>query len=374
MSARGFTLVELLIATVITLLVVGAALTVTTSARASFDAGPGALDTTRRLREGAEVLVHALHSAGGDVGSGALASSVPVVWPLTDLDGSTSGPSFEALSVLRAIDQAAGRLAVPQPGPADSLTLAASPSCPAVPGVCGLDTDDVAIVFDARGRFDVFEVGAVAPELMRVTPAAPLARAYAAGAHVVKVRADRLGLVEQPDGSHVLTRVTWAGAREPVVDGVVGLDLQVWGEAAPPDLVDGDDGSGLATYGLAPPALAEADPDGVWPQGEHCMAGRDAGLPVSRLAPRGAAGELIELHPADLDDGPWCANDTAVGAFDADLFRVRRVDVRLRVEAPSAMLRGPAGRLFSHAGTAATTPLRWVPDREITVSIAVPRR
>jgi hypothetical protein len=300
---------------------------------------------------------------------------VPIVWPLTSLDGRTDGPEFQALWILRSIDQVAARLDVPQPSPADSLTLAAAPSCPSTPGTCGLDVDDVAVVFDSRGRFDVFEIVAVMPELMRVTPTMPLSRAYPAGARIVKVRADRIGLVQQPDGSNVLTRVTWAGAREPVVDGVVALGLRVWGEAAPPGMRDGDEGSSTADYGLPPPASAEADPDGYWPPGEHCMAFRDAaGLPASRLAPLGPAGALMELHPATLDDGPWCEWDGSATSFDADLFRIRRVDLRVRVEAAPGMLRGDAGRLFRRGGTGAGTPLRWVPDREIVLSVAIPRR
>ncbi len=375
MNTRGFTLVELLVATVVSLLVIGAALTMSLTARAAFDAGPGGLDTTRRLREAVESGATGLRGAGGDIGSGALAASVPIVWPLTSLDGRTDGPEFQALWILRSLDQVAARLDVPQPSPADSLTLAATPSCPATPGVCGLDVDDVAVVFDSRGRFDVFEIVAAMPELMRVTPAMPLSRAYPAGARVVKARADRIGLVQQPDGSNLLTRVTWAGAREPIVDGVVALGLRVWGEAAPPGMRDGEEGSSTADYGLPPPAPAEADPDGFWPPGEHCMASRDAaGLPASRLAPLGPAGALVELHPATLDDGPWCERDGSVTSFDADLFRIRRVDLRVRVEAASGMLRGAEGRLFRREGTGAATPLRWVPDREVVLSVAIPRR
>ncbi len=370
---RGFTLVELLVAMVITVFIVGAALTVALSARASFAADPGALDTGRRMREGVASLTAALRSAGGDVGVGALAAGVPPVWPLTALDGSTDGPRFEALWVLRAEGTAAGRLSAPQPDPTASLTLEEGGACPATPGVCGLSDGDTALVFDARGRFDVFEVGIVSPALRRVTPAAPLGRAYAAGAHVLAVRADRYGLVAQADGSRTLTRVTWAGATQPMVDGVVLLEIDVWGEAAAPVLADGGTGPGLASYGLAPPPPDDEDPDGMWPEGEHCMAARPGGVPVSRLAPLGAGG-LVRLHPADLDDGPWCEGEWSATPFDADLFRVRRIDLRLRVEAQAAMLRGSAGTLFARGGTAVASPLRWVPDREMTVSVAIPRR
>jgi hypothetical protein len=46
----------------------------------------------------------------------------------------------------------------------------------------------------------------------------------------------------------------------------------------------------------------------------------------------------------------------------------RRVHVTLRVEAAPASLRGPAGPLFTRAGTS-TSPERFVPDREIRFDV-----
>ncbi len=49
--------------------------------------------------------------------------------------------------------------------------------------------------------------------------------------------------------------------------------------------------------------------------------------------------------------------------------RTRRVRVRLRMEAASVSLRGPAGPLFTNAGTS-TTAERFVPDREVQFDVA----
>jgi len=49
---------------------------------------------------------------------------------------------------------------------------------------------------------------------------------------------------------------------------------------------------------------------------------------------------------------------------------VRRVRVRVRVQAALVSLRGPAGRLFVHGGTARAAR-RWVPDLETTVDVAL---
>lgn len=378
MSARGFSLVELLLAMIITLLVIASALVVAGSARSTFLVEPAALDTARRLREGTDAVAGALRGAGGALsagdGVGWLGSSVPVVWPLSNLD-ETPSASFSALWILRAVSAGGGGFTlVPQPGPAAALTLdRTNGACPLTAAVCGFDVGDTAVVFDGRGHFDVFEIGSVSATLGQIMPTTPLSRAYAAGSWMVEARADRFGLVEQADGSNTLTRVTWAGAREPLVDGVIELDIEVWGQREPPWLRDASDGPGLATYGLHPPAADAADDDGYWLDGEHCMAARISGAPVTRLAdrPDEDAG-LTRLTPVDFEDGPWCPHDGWPGAFDADLFRIRRVDLRLRVEVRATMFRGPAGRLFARGGTAADAR-QWVSDRALSVSVALNR-
>ena len=75
----------------------------------------------------------------------------------------------------------------------------------------------------------------------------------------------------------------------------------------------------------------------------------------------------VRLDPATLIDGPWCPDAAAPERFDADLLRIRRVSVRLRVQAPRPF-RGPAGELFVHGGDARTSG--WVPDQEIQFDVA----
>ena len=348
------------------------------AARWSLAVEPAVLDTVGRAREGVSAIADAIAGAGGgaSVGDGiqALGTSVPVVQPLTTLD---EGPGFRftALWVLRAVPGAVGRLAVGQGSPAESLTLDLTAPCPLSTPVCGFGVDDVAVVFDDRGHFDVFEVAAVFDALARIVPRAALTQAYDAGAWVITARADRFGLVRQADGSQTLTRVTWAGASEPIVDGVVDLDIVAWGRADVPALRDADVGPGLASYGLAPPAFDAPDREGVFPDGEHCTVGRTAGMPWSRLSalPSGADG-LARLTPLDVSDGPWCPREGAASAFDADLLRVRRIDVLLRVEVRSAEFRGPAGRLFTRGGTAVRNAPRWIGERTIAFSVATPGR
>ena len=50
-----------------------------------------------------------------------------------------------------------------------------------------------------------------------------------------------------------------------------------------------------------------------------------------------------------LTDGPFCPDSTSASRFDADLLRIRKIGVVLRVQVPSSELRGPAGALFRNA-------------------------
>jgi hypothetical protein len=54
----------------------------------------------------------------------------------------------------------------------------------------------------------------------------------------------------------------------------------------------------------------------------------------------------------------------------SDPLHPRLVDITLRVEAPSAAMRGPAGRFFTRPGTAAR-PSLWVPDVELKAAVAL---
>ena len=86
MNARGFSLVELLIALTVTALIVGAVAGVLPAARAAFDATPGVVDLQQRSRLVADVLSSSLRGAGGhtmaESGGAPLSSVLPVILPL----------------------------------------------------------------------------------------------------------------------------------------------------------------------------------------------------------------------------------------------------------------------------------------------------
>lgn len=150
----------------------------------------------------------------------------------------------------------------------------------------------------------------------------------------------------------------------PVIDNLVGLAFEYYGDPRPPAIRQPADPSGpwQTTYGPAP-AATETPP---FAAGENCIFVNDGvSTPQPRLADLGAAGTaLVKLTAAQLSDGPWCPTDTAANAWDADLLRVRAVAVTMRVQAALSSLRGPASVLFAHGGTSRGGH-QWVPDHEV---------
>lgn len=149
----------------------------------------------------------------------------------------------------------------------------------------------------------------------------------------------------------------------PVADHIVGLAFEYYGDPQPPLMRRPltDPTGPWTTYGPPPSAAASAP----FAAGENCVFVNDgAPTPHPRLSALGAAGTaLVRLTPAQLIDGPWCPDESAVNRWDADLLRIRRIAVTVRVEAALAALRGPAGPLFVHGGTSRGGSA-WVPDRE----------
>ena len=134
MSARGFTLVELLVAGALSLGVVAAASALTAHARRAFLVEPAAIDVMHRARASADVLATAIGAPGGDQGlldgAAPMSARVPAVRPLVALEGGV-GSRFTAVQVWRAEPGAFARLAAAQPGTSGVLTLDL-----ATPGAC----------------------------------------------------------------------------------------------------------------------------------------------------------------------------------------------------------------------------------------------
>jgi hypothetical protein len=359
-ASLGFSLVELLIAATVSALLAGALIAALAPARAAFEATPAAVELQQRSRVGFEFLASAVRSAGvsepGHRESSTAGSFIPAVIPAV---ASGNAVAFSALDVFGLMASGAhGVLDQDQPTAGAPLTLAPSRGCLRTPDVCGFTAGITAAISDGHGRFDVFEIASTDPARMIVTPLAPLSAAYSKDAQLFEAVAFRFWLAKQPDGTKSLVRASWTGGVQPVVDGVKELAISLWGEAAAPQMTwDGTDG--WSSYGPKPPAPTFQDGQGAWPAGESCTASRDPLGPRSRLNDLGAPGTLVPLERGDLNDGPWCAGG-ALGSYDADLIRLRRVDISLTLES-----------LVPAPGSSSPWAARWMPDRTIAASISV---
>lgn len=154
----------------------------------------------------------------------------------------------------------------------------------------------------------------------------------------------------------------------PVVDNVVALAFAYQGDPQPPTMIRPlDDPAGPWTSYGPPPAL---DALGPYAARENCVfVDNGTMLPDSRLTALGAAAGPIALAPAQFSDGPWCPDDVAPNRWDADLLRIRTIVVRIRVQAALASLRGPAGDLFLHGGTARAGS-RYAPDLDVEFRVS----
>lgn len=374
--ARGYALVDLLVAVVIVLTAGGATLALLPSLEALASAASASTDVNQRLRTGVEVLAGDLARAGSGLLVGGLDGGLPAWMPVVlpdEVPLATApravAPRDATLGLLHAPPTAAqARLALGTSGPGDPLTLEPPAFCAAGLAACGFVAGTTLLVADRHGGWDRVTVSAVDEAAARLWHVgSPLSRDYHAGAIVTVVESRSYTLRPDPStGASTLFRDEGSGVAQPVLDHVVSFDVRLLGDGQAP-LTRTYQPDAPSRYGPSPPAIDSA-PLTAWPAGENCIYARDdEGTPLPRLATLGPMTGLTALPAEIFADGPWCPDETAALRYDADLYRVRLVSILLRVQVASAELRGPAGVLFGGGGTGRARVL--VPDREVRFSV-----
>ena len=375
----GFSLIELVVAGGITLVVVAGLFTMLHPSHGAFETGVEAADMQQRLRVAVDALIGDLTMAGAGafVGGhvGPLMRYVAPVMPFrrSQSAGDPAGTFRPDTITILSVPATAAQTTLAADLLPPELTLQAStgPGCPLGVNLCGFKVGTPVLVFDGTGAADAFTVAAVNDAAAQLTltarPEGAEDTIYKQGSTVVEARLHTYFL-KLDSSSH-----TWrlmhsdgtGGSDVPVVDHVVSLGFEYEGEPRPPSLM----ANGETSYGPAPPA-AGTKPTG-YPAGENCAFRIDevSGLPVGRLAELTTGTALVPLAEAQFTDGPWCPDETSSNRWDADLLRIRRVHVRVRVEAAAAALRGPAGALFANGGTSRGGN-RWLPDQELRFQVA----
>jgi hypothetical protein len=173
-------------------------------------------------------------------------------------------------------------------------------------------------------------------------------------------------LKEDGDGIWQLMQYDGRASDQPVVEDVIALRFEYFGDGEAPVAALTERGTVRVTYGAPPPPTAIDDPADSWGAGENCIFANVDGQYVPRLQNLGAG--VVPLGQGLLTDGPWCPDAAHAFRFDADLLRVRRVRVHVRLQA-ARPFRGLAGQLFANGGSAGDSS-REVPDETIAVDIA----
>jgi hypothetical protein len=359
---NGFSLVELTIALGVMMVTTGAVFGLLHPALGVSAAEPERADMQQRLRVVTEALTSDLMMAGAGAHQGALAG--PLVNYLAPLRPSWHNGASDALTMFFVPQTAVQTTLSAELTPFSSTLQVAAPfGCPLGASLCGIAPGMTLLVYDEAGHADTFAVlsGDDVSASVQITSRPPetAITTYPIGSKVVEaqVHAYSLKTTAAPPSAQLMR------ASAPVADHIVGLVFEYYADPQPPTLV-----GGVPTYGPAPPPPAVQTT--AYPSGENCTFSLDAaGVHVARLTALTAGNTLTRLSAAQLTDGPWCPDDADSNRWDADLLRIRKISVTVRVEAAPAVLRGPAGVLFTNGGSSRDAS-RWLPDQEIRWSVS----
>jgi prepilin-type N-terminal cleavage/methylation domain-containing protein len=364
-AAKGFTLIEMLVAAAITLTITGAVFHLIDPAQGAFRAQPEAADLQQRLRTAVETLAGNLRMAGAGASAGLAAGplvdfAAPVLpYRVGDIDSDVAAGVFfreDAVSLLFVPSATADTALRAAGAGANPLAVSAQGDCLANRrrALCGFTAGMRILLVDPSGVWEALRLTDVDDDALELRHDGVLSSPYVPGSTVAQVVRHTYYLAADDDaGTYRLMHYDGAGTDLPLVDDIVMLEFEYFGDPQPPLRPD-------------PPAIGAVGTLG-WPPGENCVFAVEDGRHVPRLPPLGGPG-LVRLTADSLTDGPWCPNDVAPARFDADLLRLRRVRVRLRAQVAAESLRGRSS-LFLRPGTSPGGE-RLVPDQEIRFDIA----
>jgi hypothetical protein len=377
----GFTIFELLIATTIMLAVVAALFTVLNPAEGTFQAQPEVSDMQQRMRIGVDSLKKGLMIAGAGIYSGPAVGALdnffaPVMPFRAGLVGSDPPGTYrtDAITIL-GVPQTCAQTTISQsmPRTSNEIKVNAEPGCPPNDDLCCFKEGMQVVIFDNTGAWNTFTITNVQEPALHLQRHGPdFQKDYDEGAIIGEILTYTYYL-KTDDAAETYQLMYYDGYQTdaPLVDNVVGLTFEYYGDPQPPVIRRPGVTPPQPTYGPAPPALGQSGGTG-YPDGENCTFLVDGGQYVPRLADLSPGNTgLVKLTQAMLTDGPFCPGPGLQGRFDADLLRIRRIEVTLRVQAGLKMLRGPTGTLFAKGGYARGGEM-YVPDQEVRFSVTPP--
>ena len=357
-SERGYSLVEMLVSMTILLAVTGTIFSLVNPAQGTSRVQPEYADMQQRARVGSELLSRDLMMAGAGPyqgqTTGSLLNFFPPILPYRSgrVNPDPAGTYKDDTITIQYVPKTSSQTTIsdPMPNEAAEIKVQAQNNCPQNDPLCGFQEGMSVLIFDPQnGAYDSFEITQVqAAALHMQHRGQQFQEAYQPGAVIVQVQThtyywDRANLrLMHYDG--LLGEV-------PVLDNVVGLTFSYLGDPNPP--------------------LAPKPPLNV----ENCLFDA-AGNSRMAVLPSDT-GSLVRLDPAIFRDGlpAWCGAGT--NRFDPDLFRIRQIQVQVRVQASDPAMRPSASALtnsalqglFAQPGTGVRASGGYVPDYQVRFEI-----
>lgn len=358
-SERGYSLVELLVSMAIMLTVTGAIFSLVNPNVGISRAQPEYSDMQQRARVGADMLTRDLMMAGAGPYMGATTGTLtrffaPIVPHRLGINAENPDVfKSDSITLVYVPNTSAQTTADGIVKAGSELDVAPQDWCEGGKAnqLCGFTEGMSVLIFDGTtGSYDTFEITQVQDQAGKLQHRGVhwAKDEYAAGSTVVQVQWVNY---YWDQNTLQLRRYDGIATDLPVLDNVVGLEFEYFGDPNPP-------------LEPRPATVGEA----------NCI----YNIGFTPVMPTLAAttGSLVRLDPALFTNGPWCGAGTNM--FDADLLRIRQVRARLRVQASDASMRPRAtelsanprlAALFARPGHGSAGGATFVPDYELRFEV-----
>ena len=379
---RGFTVLEMLIATAIMVTITAAIFSLMDPAQGFFQAQPEISDMQQRVRIGVDTLQKDLLMAGAGTYSGTKLGTLgnymasilpnregnqspdpPGTFKCTtdfcdDLEGSDT---ITIMYVPTTVAQTTIRQAMPQNS--SEVKVNEQPGCPKGDSLCGFKQGMQVLIYDETGAFDLFTVTNVQTDALHLQhKGTDLSKPYDQGSYITQIASYTYWLkTDTVAENYQLMRYDGYQEDLPIADNVVGLAFEYYGEPAAPALLKPltDPKGPWTNYGPKPKA-----------DSSNCLFDLVNGNHVAvSTMPSLGTGPLVKLKKEKLIDGPWCPDSTMGNRFDADLLRIRKVKVTMRVQVGKKSLRGADTTLFMRPGSS-SGGMQFVPDQQLAFEVS----
>jgi hypothetical protein len=349
-SEAGYSLLEMLVSTAIMVTITGAIFTIVNPAQGTSRTQPEAADMQQRARIGADTLFKDLVMAGAGpyqgTTTGSLANFFAPIFPYRmgkvspDPPGSYKDNTITIVYVPNTSAQTTIR--DPMPNVSSEIKVNAQPNCPVGDELCGFKEGMSVLIFDPlTGAFDTFEITRVQTSALHLQHKGQnLSEAYPSGANIAQAQYHTYW---HDTTQNQLRHYDGLDTDIPIVDNVVDLKFEYWGDPEPPRV--------------------PKPPTGV----TNCVLDGSGNPRLATLTAQ--TGSLVQLPSGILTDGlpAWCGAGIN-NRFDPDLLRIRKITVLVRVQASDPSMRGTDPRFFRKPGLG-SGPGGWIPDYEMRFEV-----